>query len=124
MKLSLESPNLTNDPLRSLKDLPNLLILCICKWAYKGESLHFQREGFEKLKQLKLHCLYNLKSIIIDRGALQSLKRLGLMNIRKLKAAPSGIQHLKKLEVLNIWLMPTEFDRSIVTNGGQAHWII
>nr|KYP71590.1 Disease resistance protein RPM1 [Cajanus cajan] len=123
VKLSLMCSSLTDDPLESLKDLSSLLFLSISHRAYEGETLHFENRGFRRLKELELKYLYNLKSIIIDRGALQYLEKLQLSEIPQLKTVPSGIQDLKKLEVLNIWFMSSEFEQSIAPNGGQEHWI-
>jgi len=124
VKLSLVYSHLTNDPLESIKDMPNLLFLSIKSHAYEGEALHFQKGGFQTLKELRLKCLQNLTSICFDRGALHSLEKLRLKEIPKLKRVPSGIQHLEKLEVLTVWKMPTEFEQSIVPNGGREHWMI
>nr|KYP37835.1 Disease resistance protein RPM1 [Cajanus cajan] len=124
VKLSLNCSELTNDPLESLKDIPNLLFLAICFEAYKGETLHFKDGGFQKLKKLELKYLYKLNSIFIERGALPSLKKLGLNRIPKLRKVPSGIERLEKLQVLNIKNMPIEFEQSIASYGGQDHWMI
>ncbi|XP_027933351.1 disease resistance protein RPM1-like isoform X1 [Vigna unguiculata] len=122
VKLSLNQSRLTNIPLKSLGNMPNLLFLCFDAYSYEGETLHFQ--GFQKLKELRLKSLPQLSSIFIDSGALQSLEKLLIMNIRQLKAVPSGIQHLEKLQVLEIFHMPIEFLQSINPNGGEEHWMI
>jgi hypothetical protein len=80
--------------------------------SYEGESLHFQG-GFRNLKELGLRYLSNLESIIVEEGALQSLKELTIMNIPNLKTAPYGINYLEKLDVLNTHFMPTEFEKCI-----------
>ncbi|WJX16070.1 hypothetical protein P8452_06150 [Trifolium repens] len=56
---------LKDDPLKLLKDLPNLLPLAIVCDAYDGEMLHFQ-VGFKKLNKLFLVQLNNLNSILIN----------------------------------------------------------
>ncbi|RZB51220.1 Disease resistance protein RPM1 isoform B [Glycine soja] len=124
VKLSLLCSYLTTDPLDSLKDMPSLLFLSISHRAYEGKILHFQDGGFIKLKELELKYLYKLNSVVIDRGALHSLAKLQLSEIPQLKEVPSGIQHLRNLEVLDIWIMPTEFEQSIAQNGGKEHPII
>ncbi|XP_029126942.1 disease resistance protein RPM1 [Cajanus cajan] len=124
VKLSLKNSDLTNDPLESLEDMPNLLFLSISSHAYVGETMHFQDGGFQKLKELELIYLSKLNSIFIGRGALHSLKKLQLEKIQHLKTVPYGIQHLAKLEVLNIRYMPYEFEQSIADDGGQEHWMI
>ncbi|RDX65046.1 Disease resistance protein RPM1, partial [Mucuna pruriens] len=124
VKLSLMCSYLTNDPLESLKDMPNLLFLSISHRAYEGETLLFRVGGFIKLKKLELKYLYNLNSIFIEKGALPSLEKLQLSEIPQLKTVPSGIQYLVNLEVLDIWVMPTQFEHSIAPNGGKDRWIV
>jgi disease resistance protein RPM1 len=105
VKLNLEMSLLKDDPIIFLENMRNLLFLSIVNKAYEGESLHFHDGGFQNLKELHIIFLPNLNSIVIDKGALQSLKKFELSHIPKLRTDPAGIQHLKKLEVLNfsIW---------------------
>lgn len=124
VKLTLTFSQLTDNPMRSLKNLQNLLVLSITNNTYKGQSLHFEDGGFQTLKELSIGDLDNLNSITIDKGALLSLKKMELTTIPQLKTVPTGIQHLKKLEVLDIPDMPTEFVRSIDPNGGKDYWIV
>ncbi|KAK7387141.1 hypothetical protein VNO78_27675 [Psophocarpus tetragonolobus] len=123
VKLCLNNSQLTNDPLESIKDMPNLLVLSMNSEAYEGETLHFENGGFQKLQELELEELYNLNSIVIGRGALHSLKKLQLNEIPRLKRLPFGIQHLKKLEVFNISNMPFEFEVKIGPEG-EEFWMI
>lgn len=123
VKLSLSYSMLTHDPLKSLKDLPNLLCLSILFCAYEGEHLHFQDEGFKSLKQLVLRRLYNLKSIKIGKGALSSLEKFKLVNIPQLMEVPSGVYNLPRL-VCHIINMTDEFEQSIDRVRGQHRWII
>jgi disease resistance protein RPM1 len=113
VELSMSYSLLTEDPLESLHDLPNLLALNLAVHSYEGECFHFQGGGFKNLKELDLRYMSNLKSIIIEQGPLNSLKELTFMNIPNLKTEPSGIDYLENLEVLNIRFMPTEFEKNI-----------
>ena len=124
VKLSLVQSRLTNIPLISLGNMPNVLILSLSLNSYEGETLHFQKGGFQKLKELELQRLHQLSSIFIDSGTLQSLEKLLIINIPKLKTVPSGIQHLKKLRLLHMLYMPSEFKQRIDPNGGKEHWMI
>lgn len=124
VKLSLSYSMLTHDPLKSLKDLPNLLYLSILFCAYEGEHLHFQDEGFKSLKQLVLRRLYNLKSIKIGKGALSSLEKFKLVNIPQLMEVPSGVYNLPRLKVCHIINMTDEFEQSIDRVRGQHQWIV
>jgi disease resistance protein RPM1 len=112
IELSMSYSQLTEDPLESLQNLPSLLKLNLLVRSYDGKSLHFQG-GFCNLKELGLRYLDNLESIIIEKGALSSLKEITFMNIPNLKTEPSGIDYLENLEVLNIRFMPTEFEKNI-----------
>ncbi|XP_028213971.1 disease resistance protein RPM1-like [Glycine soja] len=124
VQLRLGGSRLTNDALKSLKNMPRLMYLCFVLNAYEGETLHFQCGGFQKLKQLYLGNLDKLKFILIDRGALCSLEVFSLQELSQLKTVPSGIQHLEKLKDLYINYMPTEFEQRIAPDGGEEHWII
>ena len=114
----------TNDALKSLKNMPRLLFLILRDNAYEGETLHFQCGGFQKLKQLNLGSLDQLKCILIDRGALCSVEEIVLEGLSQLKTVPSGIQHLEKLKNLSISNSSTEFEQRIAPDGGEDHWII
>ena len=101
-----------------------MLFLDLSYNAYEGETLNFQSGGFQKLKQLQLRYLYQLKCILIDRGTLCSVEQILLLGLSQLKTVPSGIQHLEKLKDLYINDMPTEFEQRIAPDGGEDHWII
>ncbi|KAL5193430.1 hypothetical protein HKD37_20G055654 [Glycine soja] len=81
--------------------------------TYESESLYFQDGGliFQQLRELSLEKLPNLKSIIIDEGALHSLEILRIWALSELKTILRGIQHLKKLIVLAVHDMSTEFNK-------------
>ncbi|PNY05659.1 disease resistance protein rpm1-like [Trifolium pratense] len=114
VKLSFSNSMLTHDPLKSLKDLPNLLYLSMLYCAYESENLHFPDKGFKSLKQLVLRRLYNLNSIKIGEGALSS----------QLMEVPSGVYNLPKLQLCHIINMPDEFEQSVDRVRGQQQWII
>jgi hypothetical protein len=69
--------------------------------AYRGESLHFHDGGFPNLKELHIDRSPYLKSIVIDKGAMQSLKKSVLSHSPYLETV-HDIQHLEKLEVLEV----------------------
>jgi len=120
---SIRFSKLKDDPLKLLKDLPNLLRLAIVCDAYDGEMLHFQ-VGFKKLNKLYLVQLNNLNSILIDNGALLALKLIEMVSIPNLKEIPSDFHILKSLETLNLMNMSREFNQSIDPNGGPKIWVI
>ncbi|XP_061360733.1 disease resistance protein RPM1-like [Gastrolobium bilobum] len=125
VKLRLGLSKLEGDPLDSLKNLPNLLRLNMWDDAYDGESLHFQKGGFPKLKELDLSRLNRLSSISIDKGALLSLEHFRFNNNPQLKVVPHDLKHLEKLQFLGFADMPNELVESIDPDkGGQSYWII
>nr|AHG28981.1 NBS-LRR protein [Cicer arietinum] len=123
VRLSIRFSKLKDDPLKLLKDLPNLLRLAIVCDAYDGEMLHFQ-VGFKKLNNLYLVQLNNLNSILIDNGACPAIKLIEMVHIPKLKEIPTDIHLLKSLETLYFIDMPYEFNQSIDPNGGPKNWVI
>jgi len=101
-----------------------LLFLDISHGAYEAECLYFEDGGFQQLKELYLEYLSNLNSIIIEKRALLSLKKLRISGIYQLKTVPPGIQHLEKLEFLDIYDMSTEFKQFIAPHRGPEHPVI
>jgi len=125
VKLRLGLSNIATDPLNSLKNLPSLLRLNLWDDAFSGESLHFQVEGFPKLRELDLTRLSKLSSITIDNGALLCLDHIRFNNNPELKVVPQDLQHLKNLQFLGFADMPNELVESIdPEKDGQYHWII
>uniref|UniRef100_A0A2N9HXF7 Rx N-terminal domain-containing protein n=1 Tax=Fagus sylvatica TaxID=28930 RepID=A0A2N9HXF7_FAGSY len=103
VRLRMFWSRLEDDPLKALQNLPNLLQLTFSRQAYDGEQLHFKTGGFLKLKELGLHHLNGLYSLMIDEGALPLLEMLSIGPTPQLKEVPSGIHHLKNLKQLNFW---------------------
>ncbi|GAU10335.1 hypothetical protein TSUD_129260 [Trifolium subterraneum] len=118
--LGLINSRLTKDPMESLKFLQHLLFLSLHNEAYEGLHLHVEAGGFQKLKELYVTSLNELQDIIIDKGALPSLKNLSLLNLPRLKHIPTGIKHLEKLEALHIFHMQVEF----VEHNSTEDWIM
>ncbi|MCI06513.1 NBS-containing resistance-like protein, partial [Trifolium medium] len=124
VKVRLSFSMLKDDPLQSLKNLPNLLNLCLWDNCYDGEIFHFQNGGFLKLMTLNFRCLNRVNSIIIDSGTLLSLEHLTLEKIPQLKELPSGIKLMHKLKDIYFTDMPAEFVESIDPDKGQDYSII
>ncbi|WJX36564.1 hypothetical protein P8452_24428 [Trifolium repens] len=124
VEIKLALSKLKDDPLQSLKNLPNLQKFGLWDNAYDGEFLHFQNGGFLKLKRLDLSRLTRVNFVLIDKGTLPSLEYLTMDRIPQLKEVPSGIKHLDNLKVINFTEMPAEFVESIVPDNGKDYWII
>jgi hypothetical protein len=77
--------------------------------------LHFEDGWFQKLKELNVIECPKLVEVVIDKGALPSLKKLHLHKLLGLESIPTDIQHLENLEVLRISYMPDEFVQNIST---------
>lgn len=121
-QLCLSFSRLREDPLKSLKGLPNLVNLWLYQ-AYDGEELHFEEGGFQKLKELSLGKLYPLKVLKIDRGALPLLEKLGIGPSPLLKEVPSNVQYLENLKLLKIYQMPRKFVLDMQPGpGSRDYW--
>ncbi|KAG6636282.1 disease resistance protein RPM1-like [Carya illinoinensis] len=121
-KVSLKWSQLTDDPLKSLQELPNLAQLDFLQ-VYEGETLHFKAEGFQKLKILSLDKMDGLKTVIVDVGAMPLLEKLILQRCKLLHSLPSGIEHLRKLKLLEFWDMPAELIMTIRLDiEGGDYW--
>ncbi|KAK1296068.1 Disease resistance protein RPM1 [Acorus calamus] len=116
-RLWLVSSGLKEDPLLSLKSLPNLVWLGL-KDAYDGKDLCFQAGGFPSLIELGLVELSHLNHITIEEGAMQSLKQFYLKRCKELKTLPQGIECLTTLQELYLQEMAEELLESM--RGEQA----
>ncbi|KAL3497929.1 hypothetical protein ACH5RR_040661 [Cinchona calisaya] len=98
-KINLCGSRLREDPLKSLQDLPNLVEILLNE-AYEGEELSFKVGGFQKLKQLDLMRLQQLKWVRLEADALPCLQMLSMTDCKQVNELPCGIQNLKKLQSL------------------------
>jgi disease resistance protein RPM1 len=119
--LLLYFSSLEEDPLPSVQALPNLITLSLTH-AYDGEQLHFEENGFQKLKRLTLREMKKLKVIEIERGSLPGLEQLEIGPCPEMKEVPSGIQHLKSLKILDFFEMQGDFVLCMQPDGGKDFW--
>uniref|UniRef100_A0A7N2M7B0 NB-ARC domain-containing protein n=1 Tax=Quercus lobata TaxID=97700 RepID=A0A7N2M7B0_QUELO len=120
-RIGLYWSRLMDDPLNALQTLPNLRDLWIYD-GYKGDQLHIEGEGFQKLKFLGLLNLGGLNRLIIEEGSLPLLEMLKIGHSPQLKEVPFGIHHLKSLKNLDFEDMPREFVLIMQPNGGPDFW--
>ncbi|XP_031270452.1 disease resistance protein RPM1-like [Pistacia vera] len=99
VRIGLELSGLTDDPLKVLQTLPNLLELMLWDTCH-DEQLHFKEDWFPKLKILDLIDLKGVESMIIDKGAMPNLEDLRIGPCPRLKEIPIGIEHLRNLRIL------------------------
>jgi disease resistance protein RPM1 len=121
VKVFLKWSRLKEDPLMYLQGLPNLRHLEFLQ-VYVGETLHFNTKGFPSLKVLGLDDLQGLKSMIIEEGAMQGLKKLIIQRCGSFKHVPLGLEHLTKLKTIEFFDMPDELVISLLPNGGKDYW--
>ena len=122
-KVTLEWSRISDDSLQILGVLPKLLFFWLYE-GYDGAQLHFYRNHFEKLKDLRLCALNELNRLILDEGALTLLENLEIGPSSLLEEMPSSICDLKCLNTLSFNDMPKEFARKLLPDGGSDHWKI
>ncbi|KAH9804400.1 Disease resistance protein RPM1 [Citrus sinensis] len=104
IKLGLELSGLTEEPIRVLQALPNLLELRLVG-TYNYELFHFEAGWFPKLQILKLRDFVAVKSVIIEKGAMPDIRELQIGPCPLLMEIPIGIEHLRNLKLLGFALM-------------------
>ena len=118
--IALYWSRLTDDPLKVLQALPNLMNLRLHD-GDEGKQLQFEGGGFQKLKYLALQKLKGLNKLIIDKSALPLLEELRIGPCPQLKEVPSGIHNLKCLKSLESYEMQ-EFMLSMQPYKGLDFW--
>ncbi|XVF78612.1 hypothetical protein PTKIN_Ptkin14bG0148700 [Pterospermum kingtungense] len=76
--------------------------------------------GFLKLDSLSLESLSNLEELQVDDGAMPVLRRLEIVNCRKMKMVPDGLIFITTLQELEIKRMPKAFKDKLVEGGEDA----
>ncbi|XP_031113155.1 disease resistance protein RPM1-like [Ipomoea triloba] len=113
VKVYFRWSKLEDDPLELLQDLPNLVHLEFLV-GYTGETLHFNAGKFRSLRLLNLDKLEELRSVVIDEGAMPHLERLVIQRCSFMERVPVGIECLINLKYLEFFDMPDEFISSFV----------
>ncbi|PHT60205.1 hypothetical protein CQW23_02568 [Capsicum baccatum] len=108
VKIYFRWTRLTEDPLKYLQDLPNLVHLEFLV-GYTGEELYFEQRKFQKLKLLNLDKLEGLRRTTIGEGAVPHLEKMVIQRCAFLESVPNGIECLLNLKVLEFFDMPDEF---------------
>ncbi|XP_044473266.1 disease resistance protein RPM1-like [Mangifera indica] len=104
VRLQLKLVGSTNDSMRVLQALPNLLVFILIVRDC-DEELHLIESWFPKLQQLRLHNFTKLKWMIIEKGAMPSLTELLIGPSPSLKEISIGIEHLRNLKILMFHIM-------------------
>ncbi|XP_059643733.1 disease resistance protein RPM1-like [Cornus florida] len=124
VKVRLEWSKLRDDPMQSLKDLPNLMEIFL-KDAYEREELCIKAGGFQRLKTLYLIKLKGLRWVRVEEGAMPLLETLGIKDCELVEEVPSGIEHLTKLQSLQLLDVHHELLEKVDRNKrGADYWKI
>ncbi|XP_062095834.1 disease resistance protein RPM1-like [Humulus lupulus] len=111
--LYLSGSRLQVDPLESLQDLPNLVLLWFDERVYDGESLCFKAGSFLMLRELRISELENLRRVTVEDKALSHLKFMNLADCKLLEEIPSGIERLRNLQKLQLVNMAAELTTTV-----------
>ncbi|XP_042515276.1 putative disease resistance protein At1g59780 [Macadamia integrifolia] len=122
-KLKLNPSHLKEDPIPTLKTLPNLESLTLAKvyfislWrarvSYYGghdkiPKYYFPIEGFGRLQYLRLYKL-ELEELEVEEGALPCLLELRIERCYMLRMLPEGLRFITALNKMEIISMPITF---------------
>ncbi|KAJ9554085.1 hypothetical protein OSB04_018130 [Centaurea solstitialis] len=109
--LTLSVSQLEEDPMPTLSQLSNLIVLRLLAASYKGEEMCFPANGFPALRVLKLWKLENLKKLTVKEGTMQKLQTLEIRCCEQLidKEVPDTLLKIKELCNLILTNMPKEF---------------
>lgn len=108
VKIYFRWSKLTDDPLKYLQDLPNLVHLEFLV-GYVGEELRFEAGKFQKLRLLDLDKVEPLRLVIVEEGAMPKLEKLIIQRCTFLESVPTGIERLVNMQALEFFDMPNEF---------------
>ena len=122
LKLVLCECKLTDDPMVILKKLPSLRILILGYDAYVGEKMVCSLGGFLQLEILELYRLYELEELIVERGAMSSLKTLKIMDCDKMEKLPHGLLQLTNLEKLSLRGLSCRESIEEIEEAGGEDW--
>ncbi|KAL3510387.1 hypothetical protein ACH5RR_029788 [Cinchona calisaya] len=100
-KLTLAWTYLPWDYMGILGMLPNLEVLKLRNYAFKGKQWELIEEGFFKLRVLQLHCL-DLVQWNANKFHFPSLQKLVLWFCFHLKEIPLGIGDIDTLEIIEL----------------------
>ncbi|XP_059639125.1 disease resistance protein RPM1-like [Cornus florida] len=120
VKIYLGWSELTNDPLQSLGDLPNLVHIELHR-AYQGTQLCFRGGGFRNLNTLKLSELNKLERVEVEPGAVAELENLFIIDCGAVKDVPSGIEGLRKLKLFEFCGVSHKVANSLDKENGEDY---
>ena len=122
LRLSLLGCKLRDDPMIILEKLPSLRILELRFDAYVGKMMVCSSGGFLQLERLQLSYLNELEELIVERGAMSSLKTLEIWSCDKMEKLPHGL--LEQTNLGKLSLEGSSCHKSIkdITVAGGEDW--
>ncbi|KAH7858714.1 hypothetical protein Vadar_027063 [Vaccinium darrowii] len=90
-ELTLSGSGLTEDPMPTLGELPNLKILRLFRESFVGKHMLCRSEGFPQLRILKLWKLEQLEEWEVENEALSVLIDLEIRSCQNLKKLPDEL---------------------------------
>ncbi|CAJ2629356.1 unnamed protein product [Trifolium pratense] len=106
--LTLSHSKLQDDPMKLLKDFPNLRTLCLLAESYMGTTMVCESQSFPRLQLLKLWVLEQLEEWTLEPGALPCLRQLEIRSCPRLILLPDGLKHVNTLLELKLTNMPMD----------------
>ncbi|XP_043689945.1 disease resistance protein RPH8A-like [Telopea speciosissima] len=119
LRLSCSHLKQDDQPMATLKKLPNLKILILGWNIFEGKEMICSVGGFAKLQILELIGLYNLEDLKVEQGAFPCLKVLTISWCKQLKMLSDGLPYITTLQELNIVNMPEEFNARFQKDKGK-----
>ncbi|WJX20113.1 hypothetical protein P8452_09705 [Trifolium repens] len=110
IELTLSHSKLQDDPMKVLKNFPNLQILCLLAESYTGTTMVCESQSFPQLHVLNIWLLEQLQEWEIEGGALPCLRQLEIRSCRNLQRIPDGLKHVNTLLELKFTNMPQEIN--------------
>ena len=117
MKLTLQDCDLEEDPMLTLKKLPNLRVLKLMGNSC-GNKMVCSSGGFLQLELLGLHWLRYLEELKVEKGALPKLRTLQIRG-RKMKKVPQGLLQLENLQELKLERVSPELIKEVREGKGE-----
>jgi hypothetical protein len=110
VELTLSHSKLEDDPMKLLKDFPNLRTLCLLAESYMGRTMVCESKSFPQLRVLKFWALKCLVEWKIEKEALPCLRQLEIRSCSGLKMLPDELEDVKNLLELKLTNMPEDIN--------------
>ncbi|KAF8781041.1 hypothetical protein HU200_001013 [Digitaria exilis] len=125
LQMELSWCQLIASPVAELCGLSNVTELRLTR-AYTGQQLHFHGTWFQKLKNIELADLPEVKRICIHEGGLRSLECLHMDRLKELRDVPIGIEFLNSVKEAYFTRMRSDFVRNLqmgkVNHIPKVYW--